>query len=201
MCHLLVLLLLSTAPLAAQDHAHHGGHGSHGGLPTLRPIAEGSLHTAADVQFMQGMIAHHAQAIRMSVLAATRSGDARLIRFAQKIDQSQTSEIQLMGDWLAERRQVVPDSTTWTQIIMPGMLTAAELAELATLTGTAFDRRFLELMIRHHEGAIAMVADLFVTPRAGQEVDVNVFANEVEQVQSVEIALMRQMLATLEGAR
>ncbi|MFZ9690166.1 MAG: DUF305 domain-containing protein [Phycisphaerales bacterium] len=201
MCHLLVLLLLSTAPLAAQDHAHHGGHGSHGGLPTLRPIAEGSLHTAADVQFMQGMIAHHAQAIRMSVLAATRSGDARLIRFAQKIDQSQTSEIQLMGDWLAERRQVVPDSTTWTQITMPGMLTAAELAELATLTGTAFDRRFLELMIRHHEGAIAMVADLFVTPRAGQEVDVNVFANEVEQVQSVEIALMRQMLATLEGAR
>jgi uncharacterized protein (DUF305 family) len=195
---LLALILLAVPPLAAQDHAHHGDHG---GLPPLKPIAEGSLHTAADVQFMQGMIAHHAQAIRMSVLAATRSGDARLIRFAQKIDQSQTSEIQLMGDWLADRQQVVPDSTTWAQTTMPGMLTATELAELATLTGKAFDRRFLELMIRHHEGAIAMVADLFATPRAGQDVDVNVFANEVEQVQSAEIALMRQMLATLEGAR
>jgi uncharacterized protein (DUF305 family) len=198
MLPILALLLLSTAPLLAQDHSHHGDHG---GLPPLKPIAEGSMHTAADVQFMQGMIAHHAQAIRMSALAATRSGDARLIRFAQKIDQSQTAEIQLMGDWLAERNQVVPDSAMWVQITMPGMLTAAELTELATLKGAAFDRRFLELMIRHHEGAIAMVADLFATPRAGQQVDVNVFANEVEQVQSVEIALMRQMLVTLEGAR
>lgn len=191
-----LLVLVPAGAVAAQDHAHHGD--SHGGLPPLKPIAEGSLHVAADVQFMQGMIAHHAQAIRMSALAEARSGDPRLVRFAQKIDQSQAAEILLMQDWLADRGQVVVDSTTWGRITMPGMLTTAELDALAASRGATFDRLFLALMIRHHEGAIAMVAELLATPRAAQDVDVNVFANEVELVQSAEIAVMRQMLATLE---
>lgn len=171
----------------------------HGGMPTLRPIAAGALITAADVQFMQGMIAHHGQAIHMSRLAETRSTDPRLIRFAQKIDQSQASEIRLMEGWLADYDQVIPDSTAYRTITMPGMLTAEELAELAAITGTVFDTRFLELMIRHHEGALSMVDDLLATPRAGQEVDVNVFANEVHAVQTAEIDVMRQMLANLQG--
>jgi uncharacterized protein (DUF305 family) len=84
---------------------------------------------------------------------------------------------------------------------MPGMLTAAELEELGTARGAAFDRRFLELMIRHHEGALSMVADLLKTPRAAQQVDVNVFANEVRLVQTAEIDLMRQMLTNIPGER
>lgn len=168
-------------------------------MPPLRPIAAGAMHTAADVQFMQGMIAHHGQAIQMSRLAEWRSSDPRLLRFSQKIDQSQASEIRLMAGWLADRDQAVPDSTAYRTIMMPGMLTAEELRDLGTRTGKAFDRRFLVLMIRHHEGALAMVAELLATPRAGQEVDVNVFANDVHLVQTAEIDVMRQMLANLQG--
>lgn len=168
-------------------------------MPPLKPIPAGAIHTAADVQFMQGMIAHHGQAIHMSRLADTRSADPRLVRFAQKIDYSQATEIALMEGWLADRDQVVPDSTAYRTITMPGMLTADELRALALGKGTAFDRLFLELMIRHHEGALSMVADLFATPRAGQDVDVNVFANEVHAMQTAEIDVMRQMLANLQG--
>jgi uncharacterized protein (DUF305 family) len=197
---LTLLALLVAAPIgaaAAQDQAHHAA--GHGGMPELKPIPAGAIHTAADVQFMQGMIAHHGQAIHMSRLADTRSADPRLIRFAQKIDYSQATEIALMEGWLADRDQVVPDSTAYRTITMPGMLTADELRGLGEVTGTAFDRQFLVLMIRHHEGALSMVADLFATPRAGQDVDVNVFANEVHAVQTAEIDVMRQMLANLQG--
>jgi uncharacterized protein (DUF305 family) len=135
----------------------------------------------------------------MSRLADTRSADPRLVRFAQKIDYSQATEIALMEGWLADRDQVVPDSTAYRTITMPGMLTADELRALGEATGSAFDRQFLVLMIRHHEGALSMVADLFATPRAGQDVDVNVFANEVHAVQTAEIDVMRQMLANLQG--
>jgi uncharacterized protein (DUF305 family) len=82
---------------------------------------------------------------------------------------------------------------------MPGMLTLEQLGELERLRGNAFDRRFLELMIVHHEGAIGMVADLLKTPRAAQDVDVNVMANDIHLVQTAEIDLMRQMLSKLPG--
>ncbi len=193
----LVVALLAAPPLAAQEHALHAH--AHEGMPALRPIPAGVLHTAADVQFMQGMIAHHGQAIHMSRLAEERGADPRLLRFAQKIDQSQESEIRLMRGWLVDRDQVAPDSVTWQAIMMPGMLTREELAELETLRGEAFDRRFLELMIRHHEGALSMVAELLATPRAAQDVDINVLANDIHTVQTAEIDLMRQMLANLEG--
>lgn len=184
-------------PLAAQDHAGHD-MAAMIGLPELRPIPEGSLVTAADVHFMQGMIAHHAQAIYMSHLAAKHGADPRFLRFAVKIDQSQTAEIRLMRGWLVDHGQVAPDTSSYRTIMMAGMLTAAELAELGSLEGRGFDRRFLELMIRHHEGALSMVADLFATPRAGQEIDINVLANDIHAVQTAEIGLMRQMLVNLE---
>lgn len=195
----LATVTLTALPLAAQDHAQHNR--SHQGMPELRPIPEGALQTAADVQFMQGMIAHHGQAIHMSRLADQRGGDARLIRFAKKIDQSQMSEITLMQGWLHDHGQVAPDTSAYHTISMPGMLTHDELTELATARRAVFDRRFLQLMIRHHEGAIQMVADLLATPGAAQNVDVDVLANEIELVQSAEIDLMRRMLANLEGAQ
>lgn len=182
------------APSAPPAHQHH-----HTGLPELRPIPEAALYTAADVEFMQGMIAHHAQAIEMSRLAETRGADARLLRFARKIDQSQESEIQLMQGWLVDHGQAIPDTASYRTVTMPGMLTAEEMQQLAGANGRNFDRLFLELMIKHHEGAIGMVADLMASPGAAQDVDVNVFANEVEIVQSAEIDLMHQMLADLQG--
>jgi len=160
-------------------------------------IPKGVLYTEADVRFMQGMIAHHAQAIYMSRLATTRGANPRLLKFANKIDQSQQAEIRLMQDWLVANKQSAPDTSSWRTMSMPGMLTATQLATLDAARGPEFDKQFLNLMIQHHNGALKMVADLLATPRAAQDVDVSVFANDVETVQTAEIALMQQMLANL----
>lgn len=174
-------------------------HAGHGGMNMSMPITipPGVIYTKADVEFMQGMIAHHAQAIAMSRLAETRGANPRVLRFAMKIDQSQRAEIRLMQEWLVANKQFAPDTTSHTTMMMAGMLTPAQMKMLESTKGTEFDRQFLTLMIKHHEGALQMVKDLFASPRAAQDVDVNVFANEVENVQTVEIQLMQQMLADL----
>lgn len=160
-------------------------------------IPKGAIYTAADVHFMQGMIAHHAQAIFMARLAESHKANPRLLRFAQKIDQSQRAEILLMQEWLLAKNQTAPDTASYHTVMMPGMLNAAQVAQLKATKGTEFDRQFLLLMIQHHEGALRMVADLLATPQAAQDVDVSVFANDVDVVQTAEIALMHQMLANL----
>jgi uncharacterized protein (DUF305 family) len=160
-------------------------------------IPAGVLYTVPDVEFMQGMIAHHGQAIYMSRLAAAHQADPRVRRLADKIDQSQVAEIRIMQDWLVRNNQFAPDSAAWRTVTMPGMLTAAQLKELDAVTGIAFDRAYLTFMIQHHEGALKMVDDLFATAGAAQDVDVNVFANDVVAVQTAEINAMRQMLSKL----
>ena len=169
-------------------------------MPGLPPVSipSGALYTEADVRFMQGMIAHHAQAMHMSKMAASRGASPRLVRFAQKIDQSQDTEIIQMQQWLHSKKQFAPDTSSWRTMTMPGMLTAAELSKLDASRGKDFERLFLQLMIRHHEGAIMMVDDLLKTPRAAQDVNINVFANEVVTVQQAEIEAMHQMLAELQ---
>ncbi len=180
--------------------ASSGAHAGHTmtGLDAPVTIPAGALYTEADVRFMQGMIAHHAQAIYMSRMAAEHRANARLQRFAIKIDQSQTTEIKQMQGWLRANGQFVPDTSSYHTVMMPGMLTPAQIAELDRANGPGFDRAFLVLMIQHHEGALKMVEDLFATPRAGQDVDVSVFANDVVSVQTAEIGLMRQMLDELQ---
>lgn len=160
-------------------------------------VPEGAPYTAADVDFMQGMIAHHAQAIYMSRMAEAHGANPRVLRLATKIDQSQVAEIRIMQDWLLHYGQTAPDTGSWRGMTMVGMLTQAQLKELDAAKGIDFDRAFLTMMILHHEGALVMVKDLFASPRAGQEVDVNVFANDVVAVQTAEIGVMRQMLSRL----
>ncbi len=160
-------------------------------------IPQGAIYTEADVRFMQGMIAHHGQAIYMSRLAAQRGASPRLLRFATKIDQSQQAEIVLMQDWLRANGQAVPDSASYHKTHMPGMLTTDQLARLSTANGADFERAFLELMIQHHMGALKMVDDLHAAPLSAQDVDVSVFANDVVSVQTAEIEAMQQMLADL----
>jgi uncharacterized protein (DUF305 family) len=160
-------------------------------------VPPGASYTVADVEFMQGMIAHHAQAIHMSRMAEAHRANPRVLRFATKIDQSQVAEIRLMQEWLVHYGQVAPDTSSWRTMTMPGMLTEVQLKTLDAAVGVEFDRAFLTLMIQHHEGALQMVADLFAKPGAGQEIDVNVFANDVVTVQTAEIGVMRQMLSQL----
>jgi uncharacterized protein (DUF305 family) len=193
-----LVLVLFPAMLAAQGGTPPAsGHESMPGMNMPVKIPKGAIFTAADVEFMQGMIAHHAQAIYMSKMAAGHGANPRLLRFATKIDQSQRAEIKLMQDWLHRNGQSAPDTSSWRTMHMPGMLTSEQLQQLDQANGTAFDRDFLRFMIQHHTGALAMVSDLFNTPLAGQDVDVSVFANDVQVVQTAEIGVMQKMLAGL----
>lgn len=169
------------------------------GMSMSSPISipKGAVFTEADVRFMQGMIAHHAQAIYMSRLAAAHNANPRVLKLANKIDQSQVAEIRLMQDWLRRNGQMAPDTSSWHSMQMPGMLTAKQLEALDAAKGADFDRDFLTFMIQHHEGALTMVSDLFSTPTAAQDVDVSVFANDVQTVQTAEIGVMRGMLGHL----
>jgi uncharacterized protein (DUF305 family) len=166
-------------------------------MPGHIMIPKGAIYTVADVEFMQGMIAHHAQAIHMSRMAEAHHANPRVFKLATKIDQSQVPEIRIMQGWLRRYDQFAPDTSSWRTMTMPGMLTAAQLKTLEAATGVAFDRAFLEMMIQHHEGALTMVKDLFAVPGAGQEVDVSVFANDVVVAQTAEIGIMRRMLSEL----
>ena len=162
-------------------------------------------YVPADVAFMQGMIAHHRQALEMTELVEERT-DSRATRLlAERIEVSQTDEIAQMSGWLERRGEGVPaaaehpaghvDHTAHGAGLMPGMLTPEEMSRLAAARGEVFDRLFLELMIKHHQGALVMVGELLGTPGAGQDVDVYRIASEVDSDQRIEIERMERMLA------
>ena len=130
--------------------------------------------------------------------ARTARDDMRLL--GRRIDISQADEIDMMKRWLALRGQRVPDSNAMHMhgaALMPGMLTEEEMAHLAAATGAEFDRLFLEGMIKHHDGALAMVHDLFATPGAGQDVGIFAFASDVDADQRMEIDRMGAMLSAI----
>jgi uncharacterized protein (DUF305 family) len=186
----------ASAEAAAPAAGGHDMHDMHG-MTTPVTIPKGALYTEADVRFMQGMIAHHAQAIYMSRLAAANGANPRLLKLAIKIDQSQMTEINQMQGWLRANGQEAPDTSSYHHVMMDGMLTEAQLKQLADAKGGQFDKLFLEFMIMHHQGALKMVADLHATPGAAQDVDISVFANDVEVVQTAEIDAMKQLLYEL----
>jgi uncharacterized protein (DUF305 family) len=156
----------------------------------------GVQYTPADVRFMQGMIGHHAQALEMTTLVASHTANEDIRKLALRIEVSQKDEIRAMQDWLKARGERVPDPHAHHAgaALMPGMLTSAEMERLAAARAAGFDRLFLELMIKHHDGALTMVKELFASPGAGQEVDVFEFASEVDADQRMEIARMAAML-------
>jgi uncharacterized protein (DUF305 family) len=174
-----------------------------------RPADDGRVragYTLADVRFMQDMIGHHAQALVMAELVAGRSERPDMALLAERIEVSQRDEIAYMQRWLRDRGEEVPPPDAHVHAamghghVMPGMLTQQELDAMAAARGTQFDRLFLEGMIRHHEGAIVMVRELFNSPGAGHDAEVFVFASDVEADQVAEIQRMRRLLATLPGS-
>jgi uncharacterized protein (DUF305 family) len=156
-------------------------------------------YNSADVRFMQGMIGHHAQAIEMTDLLATRTKNEDMRKLGERISVSQNDEIKMMQQWLKGRGESLPDPHAHHHggKLMPGMLTGDEMARLAEARGGAFDRLFLEFMIKHHEGALVMVQELFATAGAGQEPEMFAFANDVDADQRAEIDRMRIMLDKL----
>jgi uncharacterized protein (DUF305 family) len=164
------------------------------------PVRRG--YTAADVAFMQGMIAHHGQALAMTAMIPSRTQNRDFLLMAERINVSQASEIALMKKWLAARGEAVPEDDAHEHAVMghgdmmPGMLNAAQLDALSSSAGVGFEKLFLLSMIRHHEGAIAMVEKLFRSG-SGVEPELFLFATDVNADQSAEIKRMKGMLGRL----
>ncbi len=185
------------------------------GMPGRDLTAEQSLalgrshYTPADARFMQHMIVHHGQAVEMGALIEARTRNRGIRLLGHRIALSQTAEIAMMQTWLTRRGEPIdmpghgghhppgdglaPSATP----LMPGMLSPAQMAELAAAVGGAFDALFLRGMIEHHQGAIGMVEALLREPGAGEDPEISEFLNAIIADQSMEIVRMRTMLAEI----
>ena len=162
----------------------------------------------ADVDFMQGMIMHHNQAVEMTELLKTRTKDPAILELGKKIDVSQSDEMRWMKQWLTDRGLPISadpmagmdmkgmdmKDMDMSMPMMPGMLTPAQMNALRKASGPEFDHLFLTGMIQHHTGALQMVKDLFANPGAGQDPQLFDFASDVDNTQQAEIDIMRHML-------
>ena len=165
-------------------------------------------YSDADIAFMTGMIPHHAQAVIMAGWAASHGARSDVAILCERIVVGQADEIRSMQQWLADRGQPVPDATSTRmkmkmngvehEMLMPGMLSDEEMAELDRARGRDFNRLFLLGMIKHHQGAIDMVNDLFKAYGAAQDDTIYKFASDVFADQSIEIEVMRKMLASVQ---
>jgi uncharacterized protein (DUF305 family) len=180
------------------------------GQPTKRlpPTTTAKLPplSQAEVEFMQGMIMHHAQAVEMTALIPSHSNNKGLRTLGARISRSQQDEIKLMKRWLAVRGEPLTLPMAGMEgmgmphhaaMLMPGMLTPEQMDELRKAKGSDFDRLFLTGMIQHHNGALTMVKDLFAKPGAGQDAEVFDFATDVDTGQRAEIRIMQSMLEKL----
>jgi len=167
---------------------------------TLPPTTTGKVpeRSPADVEFMQGMIMHHGQAVEMTGLIPTHTDNTELQMLGARISRSQAEEMKFMQRWLLARGEPVsmampgmPEMDRHGQPMhaMPGMLTAEQMAALRQAQGAEFDRLFLAGMIQHHNGALTMVQELFDTPGAGQDADLF-----EDNSQRAEIKIMQNML-------
>ena len=163
-------------------------------------------YTKADVDFISGMIGHHAQAVLMAGWAPSHGASASLQALCERIVVAQRDEITFMQRWLRERNQPVASGDTSHMMmagmdmkLMPGMLTPEQLTELDKARGADFDRLFLKYMIQHHNGAITMVETLFASHGAVQDEDVFKFASDVHVDQITEVNRMTRMLEGMGG--
>jgi len=192
---------VDTSPVVVQPGAP--------GQPTQRlpPTTRATLtpRSPKDVEFMQGMIMHHAQAVEMTALIESRTVNKELRLLGARISQSQSDEMNFMKRWLEvrgeklsmpmpEMKMDMPGMDMSNHHLMPGMLTPEQMDTLRKAKGAEFDRLFLTGMIQHHNGALMMVKDLFETPGAGQDAELFNFATDVDSGQRAEIKIMQTML-------
>jgi uncharacterized protein (DUF305 family) len=203
---LATVAVVAALPASAQDPPPVIVQPGAPGEPTRTLTAEEAAalgqpaHVDADVRFMQGMIHHHGQALDMTDLLASQTESEEMRLLALRISISQTDEIGMMEGWLKSRGKNAPrvrgdeSARLSDEQLMPGMLNERQMAQLASASGEAFDRLFLEFMIVHHEGAVTMVGELFLVSGAGQEPVIFQFAADVDADQTAEIGRMNTML-------
>jgi uncharacterized protein (DUF305 family) len=202
--HTIAMATLAVAAIAAGSgvSAAQGGAGS-----AANPYPGRYPYTPADVQFVTGMISHHAQAIIMAKWAPTHGANKSVGVLCERIINAQTDEINLMQSWLRDRNLPVPEAKPLPmkmmmngqehEMFMPGMLSEAQMKELEQAKGTDFDRLFLTFMIQHHRGAITMVEQLLASPAAAQDEFIYKFQADVYADQGTEIERMQKMLLSL----
>ena len=172
---------------------------------TLPASTKASLppRSPSDVEFMQGMIMHHGQAVEMTALIPSHTENKELRSLGARISSSQSDEIRFMKRWLTARGEPISmpmpdmqgmDTSPHAMPLMPGMLTPEQMDALRKAKGSEFDRLFLKGMIQHHGGALTMVKDLFETPGAGQDAELFDFATDADNTQRAEIRIMEGML-------
>jgi len=172
---------------------------------TLPPTTTAKLppRSQAEVEFMQGMIMHHAQAVEMTALIPPHTENKDLRLLGARISSSQSDEIKFMKRWLAARGESISmpmpdmpgmDMSHPSLALMPGMLTPEQMDALRKAKGAEFDQLFLTGMIQHHNGALIMVKDLFDTAGAGQDAELFDFANDADNTQRAEMRIMQDML-------
>jgi uncharacterized protein (DUF305 family) len=199
-----------TAPIVQPGAPGQNGKVLSPAAAAIRPRAP----APADVSFMQGMIMHHQQAVEMTDLLGTRSHDPAMQALGKRMSISQSDEIEFMRRWLEDRGAPVSMATHMDMSkmdhsdpkaiaamqnmsampLMPGMRTPLQMEALGKATGPSFDHLFLTGMIQHHGGALVMVEDLFDTPGAGEDSVLYDFATDIDNTQSAEIKIMRDLL-------
>jgi uncharacterized protein (DUF305 family) len=166
-------------------------------------------YSKADIDFANGMIAHHAQAVRIANWCPSHGASVDILTLCARIINAQVDEIHRMQQWLVDRRQPIstPDTSRASAMSdmpdmpgmhqMPGILTPAQLDSLDAARGKSFDRLFLSDMIHHHQGAVAMVTQLYGTRGAGQDDIIFKLASDISADQTTEIARMQRLLAAV----
>ncbi|MFI6803688.1 DUF305 domain-containing protein [Streptomyces luteogriseus] len=185
----------------AAGGAGHGDAGSHAPAGTPSPAG---AHNPQDVAFAQGMIPHHRQALEMARLAAGRASSGTVKDLARRIEKAQDPEIRTMSGWLKTWGEKVPGGTGGGDMDhsasghsgMPGMMGSEDMAALETLTGKAFDVRFLTLMVEHHEGAVEMAK---VEQSKGRHAPAKAMADDIVTAQNAEISEMNKILGKSES--
>ena len=197
------VLLAGTSTLVAG-----GGQARQQVDPPARPDLVRQAYSEADVDFMAGMIPHHAQAVLIAGWAGSHGARPDIRVMCERMVVAQRDEIEWMRNWLRDRSETVPASDATHHrmkmngvehdMLMPGMLSPEELVQLDKSRGPEWDRLFLTFMIRHHEGAIKMVEQLFASYGALQDDDVYKLASDMFADQTTEIDFMQKMLARME---
>jgi uncharacterized protein (DUF305 family) len=221
LCGMLFVVTMPTAVVYSSTRAQQANQAApvvvQPGAPgkpsrTLPPSTKATLppRSPADVEFMQGMIMHHSQAVEMTALIPSHTDNKELRSLGARISSSQSDEIKFMRRWLAARGEPVSvehaamsgmDMSHQRTPLMPGMLTPEQMEALRKAKGAEFDHLFLAGMIQHHNGALTMVKDLFDTAGAGQDAELFNFATDADNSQRAEIKIMQNMLEknSLEG--
>ncbi|MFC7883807.1 DUF305 domain-containing protein [Streptomyces sp. NPDC057376] len=179
------------------DTGGSAGHGGHSATASASAPASQGKHNAADVAFAKGMIPHHRQAVEMADLAPGRAASPEVEKLATEIKKAQDPEIKTLSGWLTAWGEEVPaegaamDHSGHGTGAMDGMMTDQEMSGLEDASGEAFDTAFLELMIKHHEGAVTMAK---AEQADGAFAPAKKMADEIITSQSAEIERMNQLL-------